>query len=147
MNREDIRKQFEIFIEFPTDERSFVTTRSALLFAEHVAAMAATAERIKHQADIEKWKGAAATAEKWRGMALSKDGDGRTVQAIQAEAREWERQACEKACEAIETDRWALYKGRPPYKGTEDGRASEYTQGQSDGASDCVAAIKARSNA
>lgn len=98
MTREEIQKEFDGFIEFPTSEKSFVTTTSCLLFAEHIAAMAVKAER----------------------------------------------EACEKACEVIETDRLALYKGRPPYHGTEDGRASEYTQGQSDGASDCAAAIKAR---
>jgi hypothetical protein len=32
----------------------------------------------------------------------------------------------EKACEAIKNDRWALYKGRPPYTGTEPGRADNY---------------------
>lgn len=101
MTRDDIQKEFDEFIEFPTEEKSFVTTTSALLFAEHIAAMSAKAER----------------------------------------------EACLLACEAIETDRWALYKGWSPYKGTEDGRASEHTQGQSDGASDCAAAIKARSNA
>ena len=59
-------------------------------FAELVAA----AERRKHQADIERWKAEAATAEKWRGLALSKDGDGHTVQCIQQEAAALEREAC-----------------------------------------------------
>lgn len=98
----------------------------------------------EHQADIEKWKEAAATAEKWRGIALSKDGNGRTVQAVQAEARAWERNACLEICKAIAIDRWSLYKGRPPYNGTEAGRADNYTQGQSDGAHACAEAIKAR---
>lgn len=52
----------------------------------HFAQMVAAVERRKHQADIERWKEAAATAEKWRGLALTKDGDGRTVQRIQQEA-------------------------------------------------------------
>ena len=30
------------------------------------------------------------------------------------------------ACEVIENDRWALYKGRPPYTGAEPGRADNY---------------------
>lgn len=51
-------------------------------------------ERKKHQADIERWKGEAAKAEKWRGLALAKDGDGRMVQVVQAEARAEEREAC-----------------------------------------------------
>lgn len=67
-------------------------------FAELVAA----AERRKHQADIERWKAEAATAEKWRGLALSKDGDGRCVRRVQQEAAEKEREACallvEKKC-------------------------------------------------
>lgn len=32
--------------------------------------------------------------EKWRGLALSRDGDGRTVEAIREEAMQEERQAC-----------------------------------------------------
>ena len=49
----------------------------------------------------------------------------------------------EKVCEAIENERWALYKGRPPYTGTEQGRADNYVQGESDGAGLCVNAIRA----
>jgi len=63
------------------------------------AGLVAAAERRKHQADIERWKGSAATAEKWRGMALARHGDGRTVQAVQDEAREAEREACAKLCD------------------------------------------------
>ena len=48
-----------------------------------------------------------------------------------------------QACEAIENDKWALYKGRKPYTGKEPGRASDYVQGQSDGAGDCAEAIRA----
>ena len=58
------------------------------------AELVATVERRKHQADIERWKTEAATAEKWRGLALSKEGDGRTVQRIQQEATALERKAC-----------------------------------------------------
>ena len=71
-------------------------------FLQRFAALVATAERRKHQADIERWKTEAATAEKWRGLALSKDGDGRCVQRIQQEAAAFEREACallvEKKC-------------------------------------------------
>lgn len=49
----------------------------------------------------------------------------------------------EKACEAIEIERWALYKGRPPYTGTEQGRADNYVQGESGGAGSCASAIRA----
>jgi hypothetical protein len=49
----------------------------------------------------------------------------------------------EKVCEAIENERWALYKGRPPYTGTEQGRADNYVQGESGGAGLCVTAIRA----
>ncbi|MBP8183986.1 MAG: hypothetical protein KAX88_07785 [Rhodoferax sp.] len=47
------------------------------------------------------------------------------------------------ACEVIETDKWALYKGRPPYTGTEPGRADNYVQGESGGAGACASAIRA----
>jgi hypothetical protein len=58
-----------------------------------------------------------------------------------------EREACAVACDDIEVDRWSLFKGRAPYTGQEDGRASSYVQGESDGAGKCAAAIRARSNA
>ncbi len=61
---------------------------------ERFTSLVATVERRKHQADIERWKAEAATAEKWRGLALSKEGDGRTVQRIQQEAAALEREAC-----------------------------------------------------
>ena len=41
------------------------------------------------------------------------------------------------------TDQWNLYKGRPPYDGSEGGRASPYTEGLSDGANECADAIRA----
>jgi hypothetical protein len=59
---------------------------------------------------------------------------------------EIEREACAKVCEEIAIDMWNLYKGRPPYKGDEEGRASEFTQGRSAGADACGDAIRARSN-
>lgn len=54
-------------------------------FANLVAA--AEREKLKHEL---------LTLEKWKGMALAKDGDGRTVQEVQREAREAEREACAK---------------------------------------------------
>jgi len=51
-------------------------------FAKLVAA--AEREKLKHEL---------LTLEKWKGMALAKDGDGRTVQEIEREAREAEREA------------------------------------------------------
>jgi hypothetical protein len=56
-----------------------------------------------------------------------------------------EREQCALVCEGIENDQWALYKGRPPYKGNEDGRADTHVHGVSDGAGMCAAAIRARS--
>jgi hypothetical protein len=50
---------------------------------------------------------------------------------------------CEQETDKIETDKWALYKGRPPYTGLEAGRAQEFTQGQADGAALCWQAIRA----
>ena len=49
---------------------------------------------------------------------------------------------CAQACRDIAGDKWALYKGLPPYSGTEEGRASTYTQGLSDGADLCADAIE-----
>lgn len=56
-----------------------------------------------------------------------------------------EREACAKVADSISEDQWALYKGRPPYTGKELERASDYTQGKSDGAEVCAAAIRERS--
>jgi hypothetical protein len=53
-------------------------------------AVAAEREKLKHEL---------LTLEKWRGMALAKDGDGRTVQEIQREAREAEREAIARMIE------------------------------------------------
>ena len=58
-----------------------------------------------------------------------------------------EREACAKLCDEIAIDMWNLYKGRPPYKGDEEGRASDFTQGRSAGADDCAEAIRSRTNA
>jgi hypothetical protein len=57
-----------------------------------------------------------------------------------------EREACAKVCEDIGEDLWALYKGRAPYTGKEEGRADMHVQGKSDGADECAAAIRARRN-
>ena len=46
-------------------------------------------------------------------------------------------------CDDFAIDKWNLYKGRPPYNGTEDGRANSYVEGESDGAEKCAAAIRA----
>lgn len=58
--------------------------------------------------------------------------------------RAHEREACAKVCEEISQDHWNLYKGRPPYTGSETGRADPHEQGVSMGASDCATAIRAR---
>jgi len=65
----------------------------------------------------------------------SKDGLARFANAVMEEAA--------KVCETLANDRWALYKGRAPYTGYEKQRASDYTQGESDGADHCAAAIRA----
>lgn len=57
-----------------------------------------------------------------------------------------EREACAKLCDEIEDDHWNLYKGRPPYKGSEPGRADPHEQGVSMGAGECAAAIRKRGN-
>lgn len=99
----------------------------------------ATFERRQHQADIEAWKAEAATAEKWRGMALAKDPmqPGKAVQEIQCEAMEREREACAKACEAVEEAADKLW----------DENCDPHDQGRAHGASACAAAIRARGQA
>jgi hypothetical protein len=56
---------------------------------ERFATLVAAAER-------EKLKHELLTLEKWKGMALAKDGDGRTLQEVQREAREAEREKVAK---------------------------------------------------
>ena len=69
---------------------------------ERFAALVAAAERSKHQAEIQRLTTLANTAEKWRGIAMARDGDGRTVQEVQAEAVAAEREACAKVCEGMQ---------------------------------------------
>lgn len=79
-------------------------------FASEISA----AERKKHQADIERWKGEAEKAEKWRALALYKDpvGRGKIVQEIQREAAEHERNLCAKLCDDLATE-WACVAHLP----------------------------------
>ena len=55
-----------------------------------------------------------------------------------------EREACAKACEDYSADRWAAYKGQPPYEPMNSYRGNPHAQGQSSGAEDCADAIRAR---
>ena len=61
-----------------------------------------------------------------------------SAEAIRAEALE----EAAKVCDNIENDHWNLYKGRPPYTGSEAGRADPHEQGVSMGAGECAAAIR-----
>ena len=63
---------------------------------------------------------------------------------VDARARAEEREACAKVCEDYSADRWAAYKGRAPYEPMNPRRADCHTQGESSGADDCAAAIRAR---
>ncbi|MBK9497386.1 MAG: hypothetical protein IPO08_23270 [Xanthomonadales bacterium] len=78
-------------------EMASVTPETLKRFAELVAAE----ERKSTAAEMERLRTLAATAEKWRGIASAKHGDGRTVQEIQREAAEVEREACAKVCESF----------------------------------------------
>ena len=60
------------------------------------------------------------------------------AKAIREEALE----EAAKVCDNIENDHWNLYKGRPPYTGSEAGRADPHEQGVSMGAGECAAAIR-----
>lgn len=49
---------------------------------------------------------------------------------------------CAKVCDEIADDKWNLYKGRPPYNGSEAGRADPHVQGENCGAELCACAIR-----
>ena len=52
MTKDEIKKAFYAFIEFPKDDnKSFVTTTSTLLFAEHIAALVSA----NQAGDPKKW--------------------------------------------------------------------------------------------
>jgi hypothetical protein len=70
--------------------KSIIVPEEWFRFAKLVAA--AERGKLKHEL---------LTLEKWKGMALAKDGDGRTVQEIEREAREAEREACAKVCDDL----------------------------------------------
>jgi len=55
-----------------------------------------------------------------------------------------EREACAKVCDGVEADRWDCYKGRGNHERFNTRRADPVVQGESDGASLCAAAIRAR---
>ncbi len=83
----------------------------------------------------------------WRGPGAYTQHQLKRVRTIVEEVQRRERAACVAACSKIEDDKWALYKGQPPYTGQESGRAQDFTQGQADGAALCVDAIQARGQA
>jgi hypothetical protein len=66
------------------------------------------------------------------------------VEAVVRKAEKAEREACAKACEDYSADRWAAYKGQPPYEPMNSYRGNPHAQGQSSGAEDCADAIRAR---
>lgn len=53
MTRDEIAKEFDRFFEFDTEDRSTVTSVSARLFAECIAALAVAAERKRTAAWVE----------------------------------------------------------------------------------------------
>ena len=123
MNREDIiRMAREADMQAEYDD--YVLER-----LERFAALVAAAERNSWPAEME---------------AMERQVNILTDALAQAKAEE--REACAKVADSISEDQWSLYKGRPPYTGQELERASDYTQGKSDGAEVCAAAIRARSN-
>ena len=82
----------------------------------------------------------------WRGPGAYTAHAMKRIKRIIEEVKSREREACAKLCDEIAIDMWNLYKGRPPYKGDEEGRASDFTQGRSAGADDCAEAIRKRSS-
>lgn len=118
---------------FDSNEDGFYLLGSSAFVAnagdiERFAALVAAAERIKHQSEIQRLTALANTAEKWRGIAMARDGDGRTVQQVQAEARADEREACAKVCDELVNPSRISDPGRSWITGTND----------------CAAAIRAR---
>jgi len=53
MTRDEIAKEFDLFFEFDTEDRSTVTSVSAKLFAERMAALAVSTERERVAAWVE----------------------------------------------------------------------------------------------
>ena len=51
-------------------------------------------------------------------------------------------EAAAQECETYSDDKWAQYKGRPPYEPMNAHRADAHTQGESCGAADCALAIR-----
>ena len=80
MNRDEIHTIWQIALR-DSVKASEIYTRYR--FAELIAAT----EREKLQSELLKLN-------QWKGIALSNDGDGRTVQMIEEEARAAEREAC-----------------------------------------------------
>jgi len=82
---EQINSELELVRAEKEIVRGFVTERDGII--------------AKMQAELERLRELAATAEKWRGIASARHGDGRTVAEIQNEARAEEREACARVCE------------------------------------------------
>jgi hypothetical protein len=81
MTEEELSKMISEFLPYPAEGQHHALKQFAKLVA------AAEREKLKHEL---------LTLEKWKGMALAKDGDGRTVQEIEREAREAEREKVAK---------------------------------------------------
>lgn len=77
------------------------------------------------------------SAAEWLGTYFPKADHTALVQCLAQE-----RERCAKVCQQIAADRRALYKGRTPYTGSEDGRADPHTDGESDGTEMCADAIR-----
>lgn len=65
------------------------------------------------------------------------------AEAMYAEGQRAMQERAAAVCSDREDDQWALYKGDPPYRGTECGRADSLVQGESYGAAWCANAIQA----
>ena len=120
MTRDEIiRMALEAGFENPMPLKSGGSVVLPWPIFERFHALEVAAERRKHQADIERWKEAAVTAEKWRGLALSRDpgAAGATVQAIQQEAAAAEREACAPVMAAAQNLMdWIEISHRPPVR-------------------------------
>lgn len=92
----DPRKALQDLLAYHSDIAVDPRVSSA---AARLAELARTEERRLLMGENDRLRMLAATAEKWRGLATAKFGDGRTVQEIQREAAEEEREACAKLCD------------------------------------------------
>jgi len=72
---------------------------------------------------------------------MHRDDAAAALARLLASVREGALREAADRCGAIEDNWWALYDGKPPFTGREEGRAHPRCEGASDGAGECRSAI------